>query len=347
MTAQADDHAVRALVVQDSSARPSPLVDALRADGDIVVVGQPTTAAQAIADVARSRPDVVILDLRLADGQSTHAIEQIMAHTPTPILILSADVGDHQSPSAVEALVCGALDALPRPERWTPELGTDLRRRVHQISRVHVIRHPRGGMTKTVRPDREPHTGHRPVVAIAASTGGPSALAALLPGLAGLQAPVLVVQHLHPDFTSGLVEWMSRVSPLPVETPHDNQIARPGRIYFAPGMHHLRYGAHGSLELHDGPTTIHRPSADELFQSVAERAGSAGIGVVLTGMGDDGARGLLAIRQRGGITLAQDEATSAVFGMPKAAQKLGAVSELLPLDKLAAAVQRAVREVAP
>jgi two-component system, chemotaxis family, protein-glutamate methylesterase/glutaminase len=345
MTSEIDGRKVRALVVEDASAQRSQLVEVLHRGGDIDVVGQPSTAAEAIDDVAQSRPDVVILDLHLADGQSQHAIEQIMAHTPTPILILSARIDDRRSPSAVEALVAGALEALPRPKRWTPQQGGELRRTVRQISKVHVIRHPRGALTKGVRRDPEPLPGQRPVVAIGASTGGPSALATLLAGLAGLRAPVLVVQHLHPDFTTGLVEWMSRVSPLPVETARHGQLARPGRIYFASGGHHLHYGANGRMELAVSPATMHRPSADELFQSVAEAVGPAAIGVLLTGMGEDGAKGLLAIHRRGGQTLAQDEATSAVFGMPKAAERLGAVTELLPLDKLVAGIQRAVRHV--
>jgi two-component system chemotaxis response regulator CheB len=344
MTGGIDGPRIRALVVEDASAKRSQLVEVLHREGDIVVVGQPDTAADAIECVAQSRPDVVILDLHLQDGQSQHAIEQIMAHTPTPILILSTRIDDRQSPSAVEALVAGALEALPRSSRWTPERGAELRRAVRQISKVHVIRHPRGGLAKSARRDAEPRSGRQPVVAVAASTGGPSALATLVSGLAGLHAPVLVVQHLHPDFTTGLVEWMSRVSALPVETASNRQIARPGRIYFAPGGRHLRYGANGRLELGVSPATVHRPSADELFQSVADHAGSAGIGVLLTGMGDDGAKGLLAIHRRGGLTLAQDEASSAVFGMPKAAERLGAVTELLPLDKLAATIQQAVRE---
>jgi two-component system chemotaxis response regulator CheB len=344
MTGRGEDRRVRVLVVEDAAAQRSQLAEVLRREGDIVVVGQPGTAAGAIDEVARSRPDVVILDLHLANGQSQHAIEQIMAHSPTPILILSAPADDRPSPSAVEALVAGALQALPRPLRWTPEQGAELRRAVRQISKVHVIRHPRGNLTKAVRRDAGTRSERRPVVAIAASTGGPSALAALLSGLAGLRAPVLIVQHLHPDFTSGLVDWMSRISPLPVETAGHRQLARPGRIYIAPGERHLHYRANGTLELDAAPVTVHRPSADELFHSVAEAAGSAGIGVLLTGMGDDGAKGLLAIHERGGHTLAQDKASSAVFGMPKAAERLGAVTELLPLGKIAAAIQRAVRE---
>jgi two-component system chemotaxis response regulator CheB len=345
MTGGTDGHGIRALVVEDASTQRSKLIEVLHSEGDIVVVGQPATTADAIECVAQLHPDVVILDLHLRDGQGQHAVEQIMARTPTPILILSARMGDRHSPSAIEALVGGALEALPRPSRWTPELGAELRRAVRQISKVHVIRHPRGGFAKGSPRDAERRSGGHPIVAVAASTGGPSALATLLAGLAGLQAPVLVVQHLHPDFTTGLVEWMSRVSALPVGTASHHQLARPGRIYFAPGGRHLRYGANGRLELDVSPVTTHRPSADQLFQSVADRAGAAGIGVLLTGMGNDGAKGLLAIHRRGGRTLAQDEASSAVFGMPKAADRLGGVSELLPLDKLAAGIQLAVREV--
>jgi two-component system chemotaxis response regulator CheB len=181
------------------------------------------------------------------------------------------------------------------------------------------------------------------VVAMAASTGGPSALATLLAGLAGLPAPVLVVQHLHPEFTGGLLGWMSRVSALPVEMAEHGQVARPSRVYLAPGGVHLRLGASLRLELDAQPVTTHRPSADVLFASVAEHAGAAAVGVLLTGMGEDGARGLLAIHDRGGHTLGQDEESCAVFGMPRAAQRLGAVTDLRPLSQLAAAVRYAVR----
>ena len=335
---------LRALLVDDESAQRGELLSVLQEQGDIVVVDSAGKAAEAVRLVARDAPDVVILDLHLADGGSQRAIEQIMAHTPTPILVLSARIQDRQSPSAVEALVAGALEALPRPRQWTPALGTELRRAVRQISKVHVIRHPRGGRADAVRRPEGRAPG-RPVVAIAASTGGPSALATVLPGLALLDAPVLVVQHLHSDFTTGLVDWMARVSALPVETAGHGTLARPGRVYFAPGDHHLRYEKQGRLELDTWPDSMHRPSADELFVSVADTAGPAAIGVLLTGMGEDGARGLLAIHRAGGQTFAQDEASSTVFGMPKAAARLGAVTEMLPIDKVADAVQRAVREV--
>lgn len=344
MTTHVESRVIRAVVVEDPSAQRSRLVSTLQEQGDITVLECRADATEAIELVARVRPDVVILDLHLGDGRSQQVVEQVMAHTPTPILVLSARIADRHAPSAVDALVAGALEALPRPARWTPDLGAELRRTVRQISKAYVIRHPRGGRSGTDRRLSERRGTGGPVVAVAASTGGPSALATLLAGLGGLRAPVLVVQHLHADFTVGLVEWMSRVAALPVEIARHGQTVSPGHVYFAPGERHLRLGRAGVLELGASPVTAHRPSADELFLSVAAAAGPAGIGVLLTGMGDDGAKGLLAIRQSGGHTLAQDEESSTVYGMPKAAVRAGAVSELLPLDRIADAVQRAARE---
>lgn len=343
MNAKPPGRPIRAVIVQDTSG--SRLVRILQRDGDIAVQGQAATGTAAIGLVAREHPDVVILDLHLADGSGQHVIEQIMARTPTPILVLSARIDDHGSPSAVDALVAGALDAMPTPASWTAELETHLRRSVRQIHQVRVIRHPRGALAKTPSRRPEPRIGLQPVVALAASTGGPSALATVLSGLGALCAPVLVVQHLHPDFTRGLLDWMARESALPVEMAEHAQIALPGHVYLAPGGAHLRLAANLRLELVATPAMIHRPSADQLFLSVAEQTGSAGVGVLMTGMGDDGAQGLLEMHRQGAHTLGQDEASCAVFGMPQAAQRLGAVTDLLPLHQLASAIRRAVSAV--
>lgn len=335
---------IRAVVIEDDSAQRAELVETLNRGGEIVVVGQVDSGVSALNLVAQIQPDVVVLDLHLRDGSSKRTVEQLMAHAPTPILALSARIDDRHSAFAVEALVSGALDVLPRPLRWTPQQGTELRHMIHQISKIAVIRHPRGNRPPAPRPEHDIPAGRQGVVAIGASTGGPSALATLLAGLGGLDAPVLVVQHLHPDFTAGLLDWMSRVSALPVETARQDQTPRPGRVYLAPGGTHLRLGAGRRIQLNKEPATLHRPSVDQLFESVSLQ-GYAGIGVLLTGMGDDGARGLLAIHANGGQTLAQDEGSCAVFGMPRAAQRLGAVTNMLPLDQIATAVQRAVAGV--
>jgi two-component system, chemotaxis family, protein-glutamate methylesterase/glutaminase len=335
---------IRAVVVEDSTAARDSLVRILEAEGDIDVVGQATSSDDAIDRVIAMRPDIVTIDLYLPDGGGRHAIEQIMARAPTPILVLSHNVDDNRSPPVVEALVAGALDALPKPNRWTPALETQLRRSVRLLRGVHVVRHPRGSAHRVDDSAEAARKLSGQMVAIAASTGGPSALAILLAGLGGTTAPVLVVQHLHIDFTAGLIEWMSRVSALPVELARHGVVPRGGRVYVAPGGVHLRLGAGCRLELDPEPAALHRPSADELFRSVAEHAGSAAIGVLLTGMGDDGAKGLLAIHRRGGRTLAQNEESCAVFGMPAAARRLGAVTEMLPPVELARAIAVATRE---
>jgi len=356
-------------VIADDGLRRSQLLRVLQRNADIAVVGQATGAAGVVDLLAQTDTDVVILDLDLCDGSGQAAVEEIMSRAPRPILVLSTAVERADGPSA--ALAAGAVAVVPVPPQWTTEAGADLRHTTHQVSKVHVVRHARGGQPRaaariaaaapglgaTTRPPgqasgRTPPQAtpshdvpSRPVVGLAASTGGPAALAIVLAGLAGLAAPVLVVQHLHADFTNGLIEWMSRASSLPVAAAVHGQAARPGWVYLAPAGVHLRLGAAGRLELTAIPVSLHCPSADQLFLSMSERAGRDGVGVVLTGMGDDGAAGLLALRRQGGRTLGQDEESCAVFGMPHAAQLAGAVTNLLPLSQVAPAIQRAVSEV--
>jgi two-component system, chemotaxis family, protein-glutamate methylesterase/glutaminase len=352
----------RVVVVEDSLVQRAHLVDVLEADHDIKVVGEATTAVEAIELVARLRPDVVTLDLNIPDGGGQYALEQIMANTPTPILVLSSTVHDAKSVPALEALVGGALLAVPKPSSWTPAFEKELRRSVRTIRNVPVIRHIRGRLRPRPNADASPASASlatgpaapgsaapaeiRPgstVVAIAASTGGPPALATILEGLGGITAPVLIVQHIHPDFVQGLVDWMVRVSPLPVVLARHGQVLKGGCIHIGPGGTHLRIGSDGRIELAARPATVHCPSADQLFESVAAHAGARGIGVLLTGMGDDGAAGLAAMHRRGARTIAQDEATCAVYGMPRAAMRLGAVDHQLPLTAIAGAIVRATQ----
>jgi two-component system, chemotaxis family, protein-glutamate methylesterase/glutaminase len=251
---------IRVVVVEDSMVQQAHLVRSLEAEGDIEVVGRATTTTDAVARVFALRPDVVTLDLHLEDGDGRSVIEQIMAHTPTPILVLSSIVTGPRSAVAVEALAAGALEALPKPARWTAGDEVQLRRSVRRLNKVLVIRHLRGH----VKRDRPPVTrsgGMRsPAVALASSAGGPAALAVVLSGLAGLAAPVLVVQHLHADFIDGLASWMARVSPLPVEVAQHGGAARPGHVYIAPGHFHLRLDAGNCLALDAAPpTTIAHP----------------------------------------------------------------------------------------
>jgi two-component system, chemotaxis family, protein-glutamate methylesterase/glutaminase len=195
--------AVRVVVVEDSPVQRAHLVDVLQAERDIDVVGQAGDPVEAVALVQRLRPDVVAMDLGLAGEGGLGAIEQIMADLPTPILVLSARVTCAGSAAAVESLLAGAVEALPKPERWDAEAERRVRCRVRLLSGVTVVAHPRG---RRRPPAPDPYRA--PPVAIAASTGGPAALAEILPRLGGLAVPVLIVQHLHPQLVDGFVGWM-------------------------------------------------------------------------------------------------------------------------------------------
>ncbi len=356
----------RVVVVEDSNVQRAHLVGVLEADGDIVVVGEAIGGSEAIATVARLLPHVVTLDLQIPGGGGQYALEHIMAATPTAVIVLSGTVHNAQSAPAIDALVAGAMLAVPKPLVWTAALEHELRRNVRMLRKVPVIRHPKARLRPAL-PGAEPRgpattstststatttataaatatamTTAMTVVAIGASTGGPPALANVLSGLAGLDASVLIVQHLHPDFVDGLVDWMARVSPLPVVLATHGQSLRRGCVHIAPGGRHLRLASGLRLELSEQPATIHRPSANQLFSSVARYGGAQAVGVLLTGMGDDGATGLAEMHRGRAHTIAQDEATCAVYGMPRAAERLGAVDQLLPLPAIADAIRRAV-----
>jgi two-component system, chemotaxis family, protein-glutamate methylesterase/glutaminase len=334
---------IRVVVVEDSLVQRAHLVKALEADGDISVVGEAADTKEAIERVQSLRPDVVTLDLGIPGGGGQHAIEQIMAFAPTPILVLSASVSSRESQAAVQALVAGAVDAMPKPMPWAREAEETVRQRVRIMRGVSVVRHPRGRRTAepAARAAPRPRTSTAtPVVGIGASAGGPAALATVLSGLDGLQAAVLVVQHLDAAFMDGFVAWMQRVSGLPVELAVDRAVLRPGVVYVGPGDVHLKLGRDDRIVLDPEPPSIHRPSVDVLFSSLAARSDRRRVGVVLTGMGNDGATGLLALRRGGGVTIAQDEETSVVYGMPQAARRLQAAMEVLPLQDIAAAVMR-------
>lgn len=331
---------LRAVLVEDSPTQAQAIRRMLEADGDIVVVARAEDATTAIAEVARHRPDVVTMDLDVPKGGGQHAIEQIMAQTPTPILVLSGIIDSDAEPHAIRALAAGAVDALPKPRTWTSDGAAELRRHVRRVCGVPVIRRRQ---RTSVRAGRIRNTSGA-VVAVAASTGGPAALAAVLRGLHGLPAPILVVQHIHPSFSGSFAAWLGGATGIPTALAEHGQEAVAGRAYVGPGDLHLRLGPKRTLLLSPDPPTLHRPSADVLFASVAEHAGAAGVGVVLTGMGDDGSDGLLALRRAGGRALAQDEGSSTVFGMPRAAQAAGAAHQMLPLEDISRAVRRAVEE---
>ena len=261
---------------------------------------------------------------------------------PTPILLLSSHVGAQNSIAAA-ALASGALDAISK--EGIPVNDPDdaaaiaFRRRVKLLGGAHVIRHPRARLNgRRVAPTTTPAAPRGSVIGICASTGGPHALATLLSGIpTGFPVPILVVQHIAVGFSEGLARWLNATVPLAVRLAEDGAQVLPG-VTLAPDGADLVLGPEGVLTLdRTTPPALHRPSADALLRSIAQHARSAGVAVVLTGMGRDGADGLGAVREAGGLTIAQDEETSAVYGMPCEAAKRGA-SVILPIGKIADAL---------
>jgi two-component system chemotaxis response regulator CheB len=331
--------AIRVVVIEDASQQRSGLVEALESAGDLVVAGRANAVEQALATVQEARPDVVVVSMDM-DGGGRSVIERIMSTGPVPILVVSAQAQQRDSTAAIEALVAGAADVLPTPAAWTPADADALRRRIRVLRGVSVVTRRD---TARVRPPQITVRGRGKIIAIGASTGGPVALVAVLAGLGGIDAPILCVQHIHRNFVEGFANWLSRRCGVPVDLATDAMRPVAGRVYLAPADCHMRLGADLALELSTEPETINRPSIDELFISVAEHAGASACAALLTGMCEDGARGLLAIREAGGYTVAQDEATSVVFGMPAAASRLGAAETVAALDDNAGALRSSLQ----
>jgi two-component system chemotaxis response regulator CheB len=295
-------------------------------------------------EVVRERsPSVIVMDFgdRVgADGLI--AIESVMAEQPTPILVLF-----RQHPPDDEAFLAldrGALDLLEWPDKPTPAHWQDLSRRLVLLSQVRVVQHVRGKhRQRTATSQALPAF---PLVAIASSLGGPKALSHLLSMLpSDFPAPIVICQHISSGFTEGLARWLSTGSALEVIEGEHGASLRAGTVYLAPSGAHLQVSRAGKVVLDPSPAINgFRPSCDALLESVAEVFARRAIGLILTGMGRDGAAGLKQIRLRGGRTIAQDEASSAVFGMPREAIALGAAEEVLPLDQIAAALVRLVQE---
>jgi two-component system response regulator WspF len=292
--------------------------------------------AEAVEKCAQDCPDLILMDLIMPVMDGVQATGAIMKNTPCAILVVTASVGGNAS-KVFEAMGHGALDAVATPAG--AEAGVDLLRKIERIGRLI------GGPARRVaEPAPAPLLpGKLPrLVAIGASTGGPKALATVLQGLpAGLDAAVAIVQHLDVQFAGGLVEWLNEQTEMPVSLAREGMRPETGGVFVAGTNDHLVLGAdfafHYTAEPADYP---YRPSVDEFFMSLRRHWNRAGIAVVLTGMGRDGARGLLALRQAGWHTVAQDEKTCIVYGMPRAAAELGAAAEVLPLDGIAASIVR-------
>ena len=360
MTSAASSAPVPVIIVDDSPVQRRFVRAAVEADPDFTVVGEARNGKEAVALVARLRPAAVLMDLDLPVMSGIEAIERIMAASPTPILVYSAHVDGEESANALEALAAGAVDVLAKPgpddTGGLDQYADQIRKKLRVASRVRVITHPRGklrtresghatprlGLTRTspLSEDLEARAGVR-LIAIGASTGGPQALHTLLRELPpDLDQAVLVVQHMAEGFIPGLASWLDQLVPLPVLVGGSGRRLQPGTITIAPSGQNLlvQDDRLRVVCVDPEPGQFHVPGIDQCFASVADALGPDAVGVLLTGMGRDGAQGLKAMRCRGATTLGQDEATSTVYGMPHAAFVLDAVERQLALDDIAPAL---------
>jgi two-component system chemotaxis response regulator CheB len=324
---------IRVLVADDSELFREVLSRVIGADPGFEVVAVAADGNEAARLAHQLRPDVITMDLNMPDADGFSGIARIMADTPTPIMVLTANKAEVVG---FKALSLGALDILEKPEASVDleAYGAQIRSRLRLLSGVKVIRHLRGLRERKLPPP--PRPGRRAdVVVIGASLGGPRALASLLRGLPPtFPVGIAVVQHIADGFTEGLASWLAQECHLRVRQAADGDPLQPGGVLLAPSGRHLLV-AEGRVRLFDGPPVeTFKPSVTPLFLSAAQSYGARACGVILTGMGHDGAAGLKVLHDAGGATLAQDEQSSAVFGMAKAAIDLGAVDRVLPLDDL-------------
>ena len=333
---------LRVLVVEDSPTVRQRLIEAVTADPDLEVIASAGDGKTAIELCQSLRPDVVTLDMILPELNGVAVTEYIMAYCPTPIVIVSASTARGDLLKTYDALAAGAVEVFDKPsglepdDRWDKELTTLLK----LVARIKVIRHPRARLAGYGRPvEPGPKTTGYRLAAIGASTGGPGAVVAILQGLpASFPLPILLVIHIAESFGTYFAEWLNSQTAMPVAFAKDGEPLPPlgcGQVLLAPPGRHLVVRS-GRLWLSpEAERNSCRPSVDTLFESVAHEHGSRALGCLLTGMGKDGAAGLLAIRQAGGQTVAQDEATSVIFGMPREAIRLGAATHVLPLPRIA------------
>jgi two-component system chemotaxis response regulator CheB len=344
---------LRVLVVEDSLTVRRRLVEVLEADPGIRVVGEAADGKGAIEQCASLRPDVVTIDMMLPVMTGLAATEYIMAYCPTPILIVSASTNRGELFKTYDALAAGAVDVLekPRGDESDGEWEQRFCAAVKLISRIKVITHPRARLDALGRrsssapaPAIVPASRPLEIVALGASTGGPGALVQVLRDLPdAFPLPLVIVLHMDEVFGGMFAEWLDGQTKHRVAYARDGEPVASfrGRVAMAPAGRHLVVAGRTFRLTTEPPRHSCRPSIDALFESVARDYKSAAVAGLLTGMGRDGAQGLLDIRRAGGLTIAQDEATSVVYGMPREAAILGAAELTLPLEGIGRAITRA------
>ena len=348
---------IRVLIIEDSLVVRELLAHIIGDDTRFAIVGMASSAEEGLAMLDRTEPDVISLDIRLPGMNGLDATLRIMSTRPTPIVVVSASVESDDLNIAMNALKAGALTVVEKPVGTSHQTYKTIARHICDtlalMSRVKVVRQ---GLRRNLSFGNAPPVGddrgaadaparRSPIrmLGLVASTGGPSALSRILAELpADFPVPILLVQHITDIFLEGFVTWLDGMGPLKVKLAEPGEMPLPGHVYVPPADRHLGI-AHGALSVFlDGAVSGQRPSGTVLFKQMARDLGAGGLGVLLTGMGTDGAEGLLAMRRAGGYTIAEDRSTAVVYGMPAAAEQLGAACEMLPLPTIAGRIRQLV-----
>ena len=350
---------IRVLIADDSPTMRALVRAVLESDRELTVVGEATNGEEAVALCRALAPDIATMDVRMPNLDGIEAIRRIMAERPVPIIVLTSPESDRELGITYKGIEAGAVMVLGKPA-GLPGQDPDAARLISHVKAmagVKVVtrrtsdshRQPSAhGPPEPSRDDIPSPAGDRretvQLVAIGTSTGGPPALQVILAGLpADFRVPILVVQHMSLGFIAGLARWLDETVAVRVKVAEPGEVLRPATVYLAPDESHLQAVGSGRVWLQPGPTIDgHCPSITALFRSLARTFGPATVAVLLTGMGRDGAAGLLELRRTGAWTIAQDESSSIVFGMPKEAIALGAAAEVLPLGRIGPRLQELV-----
>jgi len=351
---------IKVLIVDDSALVRQILVEILKTANDMEVVGTASDPFMARERIKETNPDVLTLDVEMPRMDGLTFLANLMRLRPMPVVMVSS-LTERGAETTLKALELGAIDFVSKPKvdvaGTLRDFSEEILGKIRIAADARVV--PRSAPTPAHVPPKHSADAIIPatagsrmlrttdrIIAVGASTGGTEAIRAFLTGMPADSPAIVIAQHIPAAFSAPFARRMDSICALSVCEPADGQHIMAGHVYIAPGGRHLlveRDGARYRCRLNDGPpVNRHCPSVDVLFRSVAQQVGPNAVGVILTGMGDDGARGLREMREAGAATVAQDEHTSVVWGMPGAAVKLGAVDEVLSLDRIAAAVMRLV-----
>ncbi|MBF0451500.1 MAG: chemotaxis-specific protein-glutamate methyltransferase CheB [Candidatus Magnetomorum sp.] len=338
---------IRVIIVDDSPTFRLLAKSILESDPDIQVVGEAINGREALRLCERYRPDVITMDIHMPSMDGYEAIQKIMTDMPCPIVVLTGTPGSRNEKIHEKAMKSGALVVLPKPKdiQGLDPAADILISKIKSMSEIKVIR--RKMISRPVAPRRTNALGSFQkkaihLLGIGASTGGPPAIQKVLSGLSNqIPFPIVVVQHISKGFVHNLAKWLSASTSFPVNIAEHGHRMIPGNVYIAQDNHQLMVTRDGRICLRQsGPVDGHQPSATVMFESIAKEYGNTGMGILLTGMGCDGASGLKKLADTGAITIAQDEASSVVFGMPKEAIALGAAQKVLPVTEISSFVNQ-------